>query len=59
MGTPMPRETLDPDFEYTLDQGPALIDAFLHRLDPGQNPYLCSPQEMLDNGFSGTPYAFP
>lgn len=59
LGAPVPREVLDPDFKYNPDQGPALINAFLSKLDPEQNPYLCSAKEMLDKGFTGTPYVYP
>src|SRR5262245_3159095 len=56
LGTPVPREALDPNFDYNPDVAPELLRRFLKNLNPSQNPYLSSPEEMIADGFVGTPY---
>src|SRR5262249_17385742 len=57
LGTPVPREALDPGFDYRPEMAPELLDKFLKSLDYTQNPYLSSPEEMIADGFEGTPYS--
>src|SRR5262249_50139405 len=56
LGTPVPREALDPAFDFRPEQTTDLLRAFLARLDPAQNPFLRTPAEMAQAGFKGTPY---
>jgi hypothetical protein len=56
LGDPISREVLDPDFDYKPEIGDKLLSNFLRNLDHTQNPYLCSPEEMISDGFDGTPY---
>jgi hypothetical protein len=58
-GEPVPREALDPDFGFQPEMAPALIGAFLRRLDPKANPFLRSPDEMRKLFFEGVPYELP
>jgi len=54
---PVPQEFFfDEDFQYTPEIAKQKINAFLQTLDYKSNPYLRSPEEMLEAGFSGTPY---
>jgi hypothetical protein len=55
-GPPMPREVLDPALDYRPDMAVELMRGFLQKLDPAQNPFLRSPEEMVTEGFTGTPY---
>jgi hypothetical protein len=57
LGTPVPREALDPGFDYDPAAAPELLARFLRTLDYTQNPYLSSPEEMIAEGFKGTPYS--
>ncbi len=57
LGTPVPREALDPSYDYRPEVAPELLDKFLKSLDYAQNPYLSSPEEMIAAGFEGTPYS--
>jgi hypothetical protein len=57
-GRPVPREILDPRFEYQEEDSPRLIGEFLARLNPQTNRYLRSPENMLALGFEGVPYHF-
>jgi hypothetical protein len=58
LGEVVPREALDPDFDFNVEQTETLINQFLSRLDYRSNPFLNSPEKMLEEGFEGTPYAF-
>ncbi len=53
---PIPREVLDPDFDYKPEMAKELIGNYIEGLDYKQNPYLRSPEEMARDGFEGTPY---
>ena len=54
---PIPREFFfDPEFKYSEDAAKPLLNAFLQSLDYNNNPWLCTPEEMLAKGFKGTPY---
>ena len=48
--------TNNPEFEYSEDRAKPVLNAFLGTLDYENNPYLCSPKEMLGKGFRGEPY---
>ncbi|QRK06748.1 hypothetical protein JQX13_42880 [Archangium violaceum] len=58
-GEPVPREALDPDFDFRLEMAPALIGAFLKKLDYKANPFLRSPSDMRKLYFDGVPYELP
>jgi hypothetical protein len=58
LGDVVPREALDPDYDFRLDQTEPLVSRFLSGLHPAANPFLNSPEKMLELGFEGTPYAF-
>jgi len=57
MGTAVPRQALDPNCDYESANSAELVSVFLQGLDHSQNPYLSSPEEIIEQGFSGTPYA--
>jgi hypothetical protein len=57
LGVPVPREILDPDFDYEPEKAEGLLARFLNDLDPNENPYLSPPEEMIKAGFEGTPYS--
>jgi hypothetical protein len=56
VGAAVPREALDPDFDFEPNLTEPLLARFLQSLDYKQNPFLRSPQEMIADGFEGTPY---
>jgi hypothetical protein len=58
LGEPVPREALDLDAEFHPAETEALINRALERLDPNRNPFLCTPDEMVDQHFDGTAYRF-
>lgn len=58
LGEVVPREALDPDFDFHVDDTEALTNGFLSSLDHETNPFLNSPENMLNEGFEGTPYVF-
>ena len=54
---PVPREFFfDSEFQYSEDTAKPVLNAFLQSLDYDNNPWLCTPEEMLEKGFQGTPY---
>lgn len=56
---PIPREFyFEPNFDYKTADIQGLLNQFLNSLDPKTNPYLQSPEEMLKQGFQGTPYQY-
>jgi hypothetical protein len=55
----VPRELFDPQFTLQDGAAQALLDRYVETLDPSGNPYLRSPAEMLELGFTGTPYNRP
>lgn len=57
MGAAVPREALDPSCDYESANDAGLVSVYLQGLDYSQNPYLNSPEEMIEQGFAGTPYA--
>lgn len=58
LGEVIPREALDPDFDFKVEETDSLINQFLSQLNHDQNPFLNSPQKMLSLGFKGIPYTF-
>lgn len=58
LGDAVPREVLDPDFDFKIEMTEELINKFLAGLDYKTNPFLNSPELMLEQGFEGTPYKF-
>lgn len=55
-GVALPPEVLDLSFDYQHGDREKRIDHFLRQLDWKANPFLRSPDQMLQLGFSGTPY---
>ncbi|MCL1916863.1 MAG: hypothetical protein FWG14_00890 [Peptococcaceae bacterium] len=54
---PIPREFFfNPEFEYSEEAAKPILNTFLQSLDYNNNPWLCTPEEMLEKGFKGTPY---
>jgi len=54
---PVPREFFfDPEFVYSKEAAKPLLNTFLQSLDYNNNPWLCTPEEMMAKGFKGTPY---
>jgi hypothetical protein len=63
LGDVVPREALDPAFDFHVEQTEALINQFLAGLDYHGNIFLSSPEAMLESEyieetFQGTPYVF-
>jgi len=58
LGDPVPREALDPEIEFRMDQIEALINRFLRGLDPTSNPFLNSADRMREERFVGEPYLY-
>lgn len=58
MGDVVPKEVLDPDFDFQSEMAEQLVQAYLISLDPGTNRFLRTPKQMLEFGFKGTPYRF-
>jgi len=53
----VPREFFfDPEFKYSEEATKHVLNTFLRSLDYNNNPWLCTPEEMLAKGFKGTPY---
>ena len=44
------REALDPSFDYHPDQASELLDNFLRNVDHTANPFLRSPEELMELG---------
>jgi hypothetical protein len=57
LGSLVPKELLDSNFEFSPESSTQLMRSFLSSLDYKRNPYLRSPEEMLKAGFKGTPYS--
>lgn len=63
LGDAVPRQAVDPEFDFRIEQTETLINAFLASLDYRSNPFLRSPQAVLEpfegeEDFTGTPYVF-
>jgi len=57
-GDVVPREVFDPRFNFDQEMTETLLNEYLAALDPGRNPLLRPAEEMLAEGFEGTPYVF-
>ncbi|MGD9853093.1 MAG: hypothetical protein AB7T38_17740 [Nitrospirales bacterium] len=55
-GPLVPKEVLNPEFEFKPDRTDFLIDRFLKSLAYHSNPFLKTPELMLEEGFLGIPY---
>jgi len=49
------REAIDPTFDYHPEQAPQLLDKFLRSVDYKNNPFLRSPEELMELGIEN-PY---
>ena len=63
LGDVVPRQAIDPDYDFKIEKTELLINEFLAGLDYSSNIFLSPPEGMLeiydeDEGFSGTPYQF-
>ncbi len=58
LGVPVPRESIDPDFDYHPSKNKELINNFLSNLDFESNPFLTHPDELKELGFEGKPYVY-
>ena len=58
MGEVVPREALDPEFDFKPEDTKLLVNNFLSSLSHTDNILLHSPKEMLEAGFEGIPYLF-
>jgi hypothetical protein len=58
-GAVVPRESLDPNFDFDPGATPELLDVYLRDLNPEANRFLRTPQELVELGFEGTPYRYP
>jgi len=57
-GDVVPREALDPGFDFQPELTEKLVQEYLRSLNPQSNRFLRTASEMLENGFGGTPYSF-
>lgn len=57
-GDVVPREVMDPSFDFRVNAIEHLVNSYLSRLDREDNPFLNSPEGMVEQGFKGTPYVF-
>ena len=57
-GDVVPREFFDPNREVSLVEMESLINRFLKQLNPRENPFLNTPERMIEEGFPDTPYEF-
>lgn len=58
LGDVVPREAMDPDFDFRPEMTEKLVQVYLDKLTPGVNPILRTPEQMIESGFKGTPYVF-
>jgi hypothetical protein len=64
LGDVVPREAVDPEYDFHVEQTEALINHFLRSLDYSTSIFLSPPEAMVkhydedDEGFDGTPYVF-
>lgn len=56
LGAPVPRQFLEPGFRCEAEMIERALRAFLASLDPAENPYLRSAEELREIGFVGSPY---
>jgi hypothetical protein len=57
-GPPVPREVFNPEYDFEPETKENLVNRYLAGLDYRTNPFLRSPEEMLEIGFLGIPYRF-
>ncbi|GJH13240.1 hypothetical protein CBA19CS11_30400 [Caballeronia novacaledonica] len=57
LGPVLPPQSVDPAYDFSLENAGELVDAFLQSLDPNENPYLTPADELLKLGVQ-TPYRF-
>ena len=57
-GDVVPREVFDLSIGFDPDMCEILINQFLRKLDPSDNPILNTPEEMLNLRFDGEPFVF-
>jgi hypothetical protein len=58
LGDVVPRQAIDPDFDFPPGQTETLVNEFLRQIDYTANPLLNTPEMMLEDGFDGAPYVF-
>lgn len=58
MGDVVPREAMDPDFDFRPEMTQDLVQAYLNKLNPSTNQFLLTPEQMIEDGFKGKPYKF-
>ena|SRR2546422_5752856 len=58
IGDVVPREALDMAREFLVEETETLVNQFLATLDYGANPFLASPEALVEAGFTGAPYTF-
>lgn len=58
-GAWIPIELFDPSFDLEAHDRSVLVSKFLASVEHGENPFLCTPEEMIDAGFAGIPYRLP
>ena len=63
LGDVVPRQAVEPEYDFKIEQTELLINQFLGSLDFKSNIFLSSPEEMLEEDeedlrFIGIPYAF-
>ena len=63
LGDAVPRQAVDPDYHFKIEQTEYLIQNYLAGLDCDSNIFLSSSEEMLEDfgdalTFTGTPYVF-
>ncbi len=57
-GEVIPREALDPDLDFKPELTESLVNKFLASLNYKTNPFLNSPENMIKQGFTDTPYVY-
>ncbi len=63
LGDVVPRQAVDPGYDFKVEQTESLINQYLASLDYNTNIFLSSPEGILeddgeDEDFTGTPYVF-
>jgi len=58
LGDPVPRQALDPNFDFQSHQLQEIVQTYLSQLDFNEHAFLSTPDQMLSWGFEGTPYTF-
>lgn len=58
LGDVVPREFFYPDRETLPRETEALTNRFLRTLDPAENPFLNTPERLLEEGLLEVPYVF-